>query len=76
MIYLHLIATNDNSGNPRRLFVVLDENAHAKTVIDQGYNGYREIRKRFPDAKEGPDINITTAEYNYWLRQASGPAAN
>ncbi len=69
MIYLHLVAPHDNNGNPRRLFVVLDENADAKAVIEQGYTGYREIRKQFPDAKEGPEINITVSEYNSWLRQ-------
>lgn len=70
MIYLHLVAPHDNNGNSRRLFVVLDKTGRAQAVIDQGYNGHREIRKQFPDAKEGPDINITAPEYNYWLRQS------
>ena len=73
MIYLHLKAASDNNGNPRRLFMVLDANGNIQAVIDQGYNGSREVDKRFPDAKEGPMISITVSEYNpllNWSKKA------
>lgn len=70
MIYLHLRASNDNNGNPRRLFMVLDADARIKAIINQGYNGRREIRENFPNAKEGPNIDITVPEYNHWIAWA------
>jgi hypothetical protein len=68
MLFLNLSASQDNNGNPRRLFLVLKDSGGVEAVIDEGYRGVSKVRKRFPDANEGPRINITVSEYNEWLR--------
>jgi hypothetical protein len=37
--YQHLRWPNDTNGNPRRLYLVYDENASLLAVIDEGYRG-------------------------------------
>ena len=39
MIYIQLAASNDTNGNPRRVFVLFNDNGEIKEVIDEGYSG-------------------------------------
>jgi len=39
MIYIQLAATNDENGNPRRVFVLFDEKGNIREVKDEGYGG-------------------------------------
>jgi len=41
---IHLNAGNDASGNPRRLYVIVDIGGAVHAVIDEGYNGQQAIR--------------------------------
>ena len=70
MIYLHLRASNDKSGNPRWLFLVLGNDGRPDAVVNEGYRGYRDVIDLFPMVKEGPRINITVVEYNEWVEWA------
>jgi len=71
MIYLHLKCTNDNNGNPRRLFLVLDHKGGIVDAIDEGYRGRCAVTKKYPHAKQGPDIRTTPAERRDLLRDFS-----
>ncbi len=66
---LHLRAKNDPNGNPRRIFVGLNENGHHVAVSDEGYVGrpewVRELNARgvFEFA-----VETSISEYNAWNR--------
>lgn len=65
-MYQHLRASNDKNGNPRRIFVLLDEKGNVVTAIDEGYGGR-------PDECRGliqlPSYNISATDYKEILRQ-------
>ena len=44
-IALHLDAGHDVKGNPRRVYVVLNEKADIVDVIDEGYEGVSALHK-------------------------------
>ena len=70
MIYLHLSTKHDTNGNPRRLFLILNEKGDPINAIDEGYAGNSQVRKEHPDAVAGPRIEVTISEYRGWLRWA------
>ncbi len=39
-MYQHLSAPSDSNGNPRRLYMVMDEEGNIITAIDEGYSGF------------------------------------
>ena len=56
----HLRTTNDINGNPRRVFVLYDENGDIVKTIDEGYRGFpREYRS----LKQLPQIEVLPKEY-------------
>lgn len=69
---LHLRATNDTSGNPRRVFVGLDSSGHVVIVTDEGYDGrpgwVRDLNAR--GTWELP-VNVTPREYRERIRQGA-----
>lgn len=42
---IHLDAGHDRNGNPRRTFVVFDENGTLERAIDEGYAGYGALNR-------------------------------
>ncbi len=68
MIYLRLISKRDNNGNPRRLFLVVDDNGDTIDAIGEGSTRRSELWKIHPDAVGGPEIQVPVSEYNQWLR--------
>ncbi len=68
MIYLHLATKHDVNGNPRRLYVILDSDGDVVDVIDEGYAGNSQVRKKYPDAVVGPRIEVPISEYKDWLK--------
>ena len=42
---IHLCATNDTNGNPRRCYVALSENGIFLGAFDEGYAGYLAVPK-------------------------------
>ena len=71
MIYLHLKTKNDNNGNPRRLYLVINDNGGVVEAIDEGYSG-DQVARKYPQIIQGPPINITPTEYRDWLRHYGG----
>jgi len=69
MIYLHLKAKNDPSGNPQRLFVVVDRAGNTVDVIDEGYRGHGAVREQHPGACAGPTLEIPKKEYHAIKRE-------
>lgn len=45
---LHLCATNDTNGNPRRVYVVFDETGAILETIDEGYQGISAVARKYP----------------------------
>lgn len=74
MIALHLRASNDTNGNPRRLFLILDNDGDAVDAVDEGYSGYGAIARNYPEIKIGATIEVTPAEYRSWLKTFDGRA--
>jgi len=60
-VLLHLKAKNDVNGNPRRLFVLL-ENGEVRKVVNEGYRGIPEELRALPIIP----INVTTSEFESW----------
>ncbi len=62
-LILYLKAKNDRNGNPRRLFVDV-ENGSPAAIVSEGYGGTPEAYRGLPMI----EVNITTEEYYNWLR--------
>ena len=58
---LHLVAPNDTSGNPRRLYMVVDSNGLA-TFWDESYEGKECLPPSLQDFTTF-QLNITAGEY-------------
>lgn len=71
---LHLCAKNDVNGNPRRLFVLSNEEGKFIAAWDEGYKGSDAVpgiwRK---DAYLSQRLDIPTAQYNKLLRTLPSP---
>lgn len=73
--FQHWKAPHDANGNPRRVFVVFDEQGDIYDAIDEGYSG-----RPAPLAKLGelPNVRVTADEYREVLRDHAtgffGPA--
>lgn len=66
MIYLRLITKRDNNGNPRWLFLVIDSNGDTVDAIE-GYASNIKMWNKYPNAKGGPEIQVSISEYLNWL---------
>lgn len=67
-IAIHLNAGNDSNGNPRRVFVVLDRSG-VVDVINEGYNGDAELRKRHRISSSAT-FDTTPSEYRELVKRA------
>jgi hypothetical protein len=73
MIAIHLNAGNDRNGNPRRLFLILNEKATIVRAIDEGYEGTQALVPEFASVPVSQQIPTTYKEYRYLLKQFSKP---
>ena len=62
---LRLAAPNDSNGNPRRCFVLFDENGIGVATYPEGYEG-RECLPKHLRQTIAPTINVPVAEYKRW----------
>ena len=64
---IHLAAPNDSNGNPRRCFVLFNENGIGIAAYPEGYEGRNclpeHLRKTI-----APTINVAAQEYKSWLK--------
>ena len=69
---LHLNAGNDRNGNPRRLYVVM-ENGRIVAVFNEGYEGHGAIPAAYKRlyAHVGERIDITPAQYRELKKRAN-----
>ena len=70
-VVLHLKAKSDSNGNPRRLYLAIDPDMQIQSVshvIDEGYNGSKELSYLFPWGYKTVVIEIPVSEYNSWVR--------
>lgn len=65
---LHLAADNDRNGNPRRCFVIFDEEGRTIETIDEGYEGDRAWIKKYPGARPLGRFATTPAQRRELLR--------
>lgn len=63
MIAVKMNAGNDRNGNPRRVYVILNDRADIVGTHDEGYAGDHGFRQAFPDVPIGPTFAITPGEY-------------
>ncbi len=72
MIAIKLNAGNDRNGNPRRVFVVIDELGYVVDAIDEGYNGISELWKKCPAMNKASfpaEFPTTVSEYKALLNK-------
>jgi hypothetical protein len=65
-----LNANHDSNGNPRRVYVILDETGDIAGAIDEGYNGRGKLDKKFPGIGSICNFKTTPAEYREVLAMA------
>lgn len=63
MLAICLNAGNDRNGNPRRAWVLINDNGLVVGAKDEGYGGFP-----YPGHTKGPRFTTTPAEYRDWLR--------
>jgi hypothetical protein len=77
MYFQHLCADNDYNGNPRRLYVLVDENLPVPARVaawDEGYSGADAVPGVWRDcAYLAERMNITVSLYNELRRTLPGP---
>ena len=62
--WLYLTTTRDANGNPRRLYVEVDD-GEIVTVVDEGYEGPAAARRAgMPARLEPPTFRIVPSQYN------------
>ncbi len=64
-----LAAPNDTNGNPRRCYVLFNENGIAVNAWDEGYAGCAALPKHLQKMPR-PVIQVTATEYKRWLAVA------
>ena len=65
MLAVHLNAGNDANGNPRRIFVILDDQARVLDAVEEGYEGVSGALKNagYEGIAVSPRFDTTPAEY-------------
>jgi hypothetical protein len=72
---LHICAKNDNDGNPRRLFVMSNEEGKFIAAWDEGYKGSDAVPGDFrKDAYLSQRLDVPVAQYNKLRRTLPSPA--
>ena len=71
---LHFCATNDSYGNPRRLYVLSDEDGSFLAAWDEGYYGSDAVPGVFREkAYLSQRYDISVAKYNQLKRELPSP---
>ena len=70
MTLILLAAPNDTNGNPRRCYVLFNENGIAVNSWDEGYLGWAALPAHLQKMPR-PVIQVTPAEYKRWLAVAT-----
>jgi hypothetical protein len=73
--FWHYCATNDKNGNPRRVYVLADEDGTQLAAWDEGYLGSDAVPgiwRRM--AYEADRINVSARDYRRLLRTLPSPA--
>jgi hypothetical protein len=71
---LHLCTKNDNNGNPRRLFVLSNDEGKFVAAWDEGYKGSDAVPGEFrKDAYLAQRLDVPVAQYNKLLRTLPSP---
>ena len=73
MSFQHLCTHNDRNGNPRRLYVLINDNRRV-AVWDEGYLGHHAVPGIFRDAAYNAErINIKPGLYYELRRELPSP---
>ena len=74
MIAIRLRAKNDTNGNPRRCYVVFDNQGNKIGACDEGYRGSDSLFTRYPELKTQniEDFDVTPGEYRRQLSFSKG----
>ena len=71
---LHMCAKNDINGNPRRLYVMSNDDGKYIAAWDEGYKGCDAVPGPFrKDAYNSQRRDVTVAQYNKLLRTLPHP---
>ena len=66
---LHYCASNDYNGNPRRCYVLVDNEGNKLAAWDEGYEGYNAVPNELRDAAYNADrIKCSVTFYRKMLR--------
>ena len=68
LIAIHLNAGNDRNGNPRRIYLVLDEDARVVNALDESYRGRDALDSVYVGCPVSAELEITPREYRALLR--------
>ncbi len=72
--FTHHCAPNDYYGNPRRCYVLHDEDQTPIAAWDEGYNGHHAVPGIWRDAAyNAPRVNCTAAEYRELIKTLPSP---
>lgn len=73
MVIIRLNAGNDKNGNPRRLYVHLDDSGSIVKVYDEGYRGWGAVPEELQRAASRATTFMTTpSEYRELKKQYGG----
>ena len=68
---IYLCAPNDDDGNPRRAWFLLNDFGMCTEVYEEGYSGTQAVPAKYKDAQlAAPRINVTVSEFNSWIKSA------
>jgi hypothetical protein len=71
MYFQHLCADNDTNGNPRRLYVLVDECNQRIAAWDEGYEGWQCVPGLFRNAAYNAErINVPVKLYKELRRES------
>ena len=73
---LHLNASHNANGNPRRCYVCIGRDGQAFDAIDEGYEGRNALVSKYPALRDSSiypiELDTTPAQYRDILRQFAG----
>jgi hypothetical protein len=71
MQLIYLRASNDSEGNPRRSWILLNDNGIAVDCFDEGYSGTAAVPAKFKHERlTAPSIHVAVRELNAWRKTA------
>jgi hypothetical protein len=68
LLAIYLAAPNDNNGNPRRGWLVVNGEGTTIEFVDEGYNGNAELRRLYPGLPDSGRIEVTAGFYNRLMK--------